>query len=337
MQTMKTNEYLFSVIVPIYNVEKYLHKTIESVLQQSCGDFELILVDDGSKDSCGVICDDYREKDDRIKVIHKPNGGIVSARKAGVEIASGRYCVCLDGDDWLHTDTLLKISNVIKEYNSPDVICFNMVESDEQNEELSRSRSRVGYYSRTDIENEVFPMLIQKEDASYFAPSLCGKAIETELYKQQQQQQVAPGIMIGEDGACSIPCVYRASSLYVMEDYLYYYRKNLQSVTKSKRVLSWNIPVINANHLKKTIDMTQYDFQEQLYRKVIHDIYIVLGSQFNQEAGFFQIRKDIVEHLQEPTIKEAIRKAKFRKSAKAFVLIWTLRLKVFLPYKIMMR
>lgn len=333
---MKTNECLFSVIVPIYNVEKYLHKTIECVLQQSCGDFELILVDDGSEDSCAVVCDVYREKDKRIKVIHKPNGGIVSARIAGVEIASGRYCVCLDGDDWLHTDTLLKISNVIKEFNSPEVICFNMVESDEQNIELIRCRSRVGYYSRADIETEIFPMLIQKEDASYFAPSLCGKAIETELYKQQQLM-VTPDIMIGEDGACAIPCVYRASSLFVMEDYLYYYRKNLQSVTKSKRVLSWDIPIINANHLKKTIDMTEYDFQEQLYRKEIHDLYIVLRSQFNQEASFFQIRKEIVNHLQEPTIKEAIKKAKFRKSAKATALIWTLRLKMFLPYNILMR
>lgn len=91
----------FSVIVPIYNSEKYLNECVESVLNQSFGDFELILVDDGSKDSSGKICDEYAEKDSRVKVIHKENGGQSTARNRGVEFATGEYAVFLDSDDFI--------------------------------------------------------------------------------------------------------------------------------------------------------------------------------------------------------------------------------------------
>ena len=92
---------LFSVIVPVYNVEEYLSKCIESVLGQTYTQFELILVNDGSTDNCGKICDEYAAKDRRIRVVHKENGGLVSARQKGAGEATGDYVCCLDGDDWL--------------------------------------------------------------------------------------------------------------------------------------------------------------------------------------------------------------------------------------------
>ena len=86
---------LFSVIVPVCGVEEYISECIDSILSQSFSDFELIAVDDGSPDGCPAICDGYAKKDGRVKVIHKPNGGLVSARKAGVSAASGDYIICL--------------------------------------------------------------------------------------------------------------------------------------------------------------------------------------------------------------------------------------------------
>ena len=91
----------FSVIVPVYKVKDYLANCIESVLKQTFSDFELILVDDGSPDTCPEICDSYKEKDERIKVIHKPNGGLASARRAGIKLAEGEYVFNLDSDDLL--------------------------------------------------------------------------------------------------------------------------------------------------------------------------------------------------------------------------------------------
>ena len=98
-----------SVIVPVYNTEKYLHRCIDSVLAQTYKDFELLLIDDGSKDSSGAICDEYAARDSRVKVFHKENGGVSSARNAGLAIASGDWIMHLDGDDWIAPDMLERL------------------------------------------------------------------------------------------------------------------------------------------------------------------------------------------------------------------------------------
>lgn len=98
-----------TIVIPVYNAEKYLGECIDSVLSQSFSDFELILVDDGSKDSSGKICDEYAKKDERIRVIHQPNGGVTSARKAGVEAALAKWIMFVDADDKVTTDGLLRL------------------------------------------------------------------------------------------------------------------------------------------------------------------------------------------------------------------------------------
>ena len=111
---------LFSIIVPVYKVENYLEDCIESILHQSYKDFELILIDDGSPDKSPEICDEYNAKDDRISVIHKKNGGLSSARNAGLDNANGEYIVFIDSDDILREGALEKISNYLGNY--PDVL-----------------------------------------------------------------------------------------------------------------------------------------------------------------------------------------------------------------------
>ena len=94
-----------SVIIPVYNVSQYLHRCVDSVINQTYSDLEIILVDDGSPDDCPIICDEYSKKDARVKVIHKPNGGLSSARNAGLDIATGEYVGFVDSDDWIEEDT----------------------------------------------------------------------------------------------------------------------------------------------------------------------------------------------------------------------------------------
>ena len=113
-----------TVIVPIYNVEKYLHRCVDSILNQTFSDFELILVDDGSPDNCGAICDEYAKKDKRIKVIHKENGGLSDARNAGLDIAEGEYVSFIDGDDFIHNQTYEFMLNLMNE-NNAGIGCFN--------------------------------------------------------------------------------------------------------------------------------------------------------------------------------------------------------------------
>ncbi|MBX4258632.1 glycosyltransferase [Clostridium estertheticum] len=117
------NNPLISIIVPIYNVEVYIRNCVDSILGQSYENLEIILVDDGSPDNCGDICDEYRSKDKRIKVIHKKNGGLSSARNAGIDIASGDYLGFIDSDDWIERDMYESLYNAIIEHKADISVC----------------------------------------------------------------------------------------------------------------------------------------------------------------------------------------------------------------------
>ena len=111
-----------SFIMPIYGVEKYLGECIDSVLAQTFTDFELILVDDGSPDGCGKICDEYEKKDPRVKVIHKENGGVSKARNTGIDFSAGNWAYIIDSDDWLEPDALENMYKAAKENNADCVM-----------------------------------------------------------------------------------------------------------------------------------------------------------------------------------------------------------------------
>lgn len=108
---------LISVIVPVYNVEEYLNRCVDSILAQTYQNLEIILVDDGTKDNCDKICDDYAAKDPRIKVIHKENGGLSSARNAGIDIARGEYLGFVDSDDWIEPEMYEHMLKTARKYD----------------------------------------------------------------------------------------------------------------------------------------------------------------------------------------------------------------------------
>lgn len=116
-----------SIVVPVYNVEKYLDKCINSILNQTLSEFELILIDDGSKDSSGLICDKYAESDKRIKVIHKSNGGMSSARNIGLDVAKGKYIGFVDSDDWIESDMYELLYNICEDNNCDIANCSSII------------------------------------------------------------------------------------------------------------------------------------------------------------------------------------------------------------------
>lgn len=119
------NEYLISIIVPVYNVESFISECINSVLIQSYKNFELILVNDGSTDNSPAICEQYASKDKRIKVIHKANGGLSDARNWGLKSSSGEYVVFLDSDDyWNDGNALFSLYSLLNKYSNVDVVFF---------------------------------------------------------------------------------------------------------------------------------------------------------------------------------------------------------------------
>ena len=114
---------MISIIVPIYKVEDCLHLCVDSILAQTFSDFELILIDDGSPDNCGAICDEYAEKDSRVRVIHQENGGLSAARNTGIEIAKGEYLTFIDSDDCIQNSFLEVLYNLIRKYSAQISSC----------------------------------------------------------------------------------------------------------------------------------------------------------------------------------------------------------------------
>ena len=132
-----------SIILPVYNSEKYISQCIESVLLQTLSDFELIIIDDGSIDSSGKICDRYAQSDNRISVIHQNNNGVSYSRKIGIEKAASEWIGFIDSDDWIEPDTLKNTyDTAIKEKS--DIVCFGM-------QKISQTETTIIKFSNTDI------------------------------------------------------------------------------------------------------------------------------------------------------------------------------------------
>lgn len=302
--------YMFSIVIPIYNVEKYLCQCIESAINQTYRNIEIILVDDGSPDSSPVLCDEYARKEDRIKVIHKKNGGLVSARQAGVSLATGDYIINLDGDDWLALDYCEKMADIVEQYH-PDMIMCGYYKAYEDSEVSCPMTYRDGFYDREKIEKEIFPILIQNKYGYSFNLSLWAKATISSI-QRSEQLAVDSRITVGEDSVCTIPCFYRTDSLYILNSCLYYYRQNQASMTKNKSVYAWNGPEIRGKHIEKRIDVSQFNFQEQMYRSVTHSVFTVVKSQFNdKKRKIKEIKRDIREKLDNSYYLDAIRKSSF--------------------------
>ncbi len=312
----------FSIIVPIYKVEEFLVECIESVLNQNYEDFELILVDDGSPDKCPQICDSYAKQDERIVVVHKSNGGIVSARAAGVAVAKGGYVVCLDGDDYLDFDYLNTFKRAIDRYN-PDIVCCGAHYVSLDKVEDVPILQFNGFYDRKKMEKEIFPYAIHHEDVTYFPPSLWAKAFKLDLY--QQQQLVNSKIKIGEDGACVIPCIINAQSISVIDYCGYNYRQNCLSMTKSKKAFDLYGPIDVYNHIKSRVDLSSFDFEQQLNRKLVHDLFTVAVSQFNKKDSNKNIKKEIKNALSNEMYSNAVQNAHFKRSFKAKIMHFSLK------------
>ncbi|MDY2980503.1 MAG: glycosyltransferase family 2 protein [Fusobacterium sp.] len=289
------NSILYSIVIPIYGVEKFLEKCIESVIFQTYKNIEIILVNDGSKDKCPVICNYYKNKDSRIKVLHKKNGGLVSARKSGVELASGKYVFCVDGDDWVSLNYVEEFHKIIKKY-SPDMIACGYIYSNEKKQKKNMINFSEGNYINEELKEKILPFAIEGEDGTIFPPQLWAKAFKKEIYLPEQLS-VDNLIKIGEDGAVVKPILTKCNSVYILNKCLYYYRINDFSMTNNKSSYDWNGPRYIQKHLMERININKENYKEQIYRRTSRDIYTVVFSRFNQEKPYKEIKKEIIKNL----------------------------------------
>lgn len=212
-----------SILVPIYKVSDFIHKCVSSVINQTYPNWELILVDDGSPDNCPQICDAYAKSDNRIKVVHKANGGLASARNAGLSKATGDWIMMLDGDDWLKNDALEKFISASL-ISGADYIKFGM------------SYEYEGY-SRSYL----FPEFVDKHDFLYQMLSrrvpLCvwGGGCRKYLY-DTLVPKFTDGLDFGEDYSVTPRLLFNAKKVHIISEALYCYRQNSAGYAHS---LTW--------------------------------------------------------------------------------------------------
>ena len=223
---------LLSVVVPVYKTETFLRKCIDSILAQSFTDFELILVDDGSPDTCPAICDEYAGQSDRVRVIHKPNGGLVSARKAGLKAAVGQYVTYVDSDDWI-ADGFAAAAEIAGTY-APDVIALSAVKHKGGKQLLSQSEFQPGLYQGDSLAKVRASLPFGSRFASFsITPNVWSKWYRRELL-EQWQFRVPEDITLGEDLAVSYPAIWEAESVYILDTAYYQYIFHENSMTKVK-------------------------------------------------------------------------------------------------------
>ena len=234
-------EKLVSVIIPIYNVERYLAQCVDSVLGQTYPALEVILVDDGSPDHCGEICDRYREADTRVRVIHKENGGLAQARNAGLAEATGKYVLFVDSDDWIARDMVEKLVRY-GETENPDVIVFGYYRyyADRDTVQGKAAARQVQVFTTADeVKTHVlFPIL--GPDIGQTLPEGRGMGVWLYCYKHSIIRQYHLRFLqdkdyVSEDLHFNLACLHHARRAMVVPDLLYYYRFNTQSLSRAFR------------------------------------------------------------------------------------------------------
>ncbi len=223
---LKMNSKLISIIVPIYNVEEYLGKCLDSIINQTYENLEIILVDDGSPDSCPAICDEYAAKDSRIKVIHKENGGVSSARNAGLDAATGEYIGWVDPDDIAEKNMFEVLLKALNENKSDISVCGVKKFQMESKEE---------FHSPQTVDGKTFLKLLLKEDEKSY--------LWNKLYKRELFSDIRfPEGEIFEDMKILHLIAEKAQTAVFTDKTFYNYRireKSITTVNKGLRALQF--------------------------------------------------------------------------------------------------
>lgn len=274
-------EHLISVIIPIYGIERYVGLCIESVINQTYKNLEIILVDDGSPDRCPEICDLYAQKDSRIKVIHKKNGGLVSARKAGINVAKGEYIGYVDGDDWIEptfyewlyreiieSDADMAVAGHSRDLFSKTTHLFSNIKSGIYEGDslvaLYRNMMSYGKFFKNGITTYVWNKLFKRE------------------ILKKYQLMVDENITIGEDAAVVYPLMTECKKIVISDNTDYHYRQREDSMLKKSKPFSEEKRGLQIVY-KYLLDFFSHKGCEFEYKKQIRDF--ILGICIIRSGG----------------------------------------------------
>ena len=325
-----------SIIIPIYKVEKYLKRCVESVRKQTLTDLEIILVDDGSPDDCPRICDEYLKEDSRIKVIHKQNGGLASARNAGMNMATGKYIFFLDSDDWLELDGMQRLYETAEKYQV-DFVRYRAIRTgwpgmDENApcmvEEVRELQE--GLYDKKRIVNEIYPRLLATSQLTMGAVVGAWGSLYRTDFLRKNHLLFYEEVKFSEDLIFSANVVRAAESFYFIDSPgVYHYFYNPDSISKSFREGRWD----SCKSLIKFCENdfandTTYDFKKELYYLRWFCIMLALNER-KYLRSYTERRKYCKKMLNDPIIRKVpLKLGKFDVSWKQKIMMVLIKGKV---------
>lgn len=280
---------LISIVVPVYNVEKYVSKCIESILMQDYVNFELLLVDDGSTDKSGLICEKYKKQDKRIRIFHKENGGLSDARNYGIDRAKGELITFIDSDDTIKTNYLTLLIKALNEEQA-DIVQANMYTSQSKIKEENRSK-------RVYSGEEAFEQLMMFKDVKVYA---WAKLYRISLFKENKLKYPIGKIM--EDSFTTFKLLLNSNRVVCLNDKLYFYRQR-------------NDSIMNRSFNRKNLDLLQAPNEISLYlesnnfedEKAFLDYYSVridcniynniIASNIYNNSDLIEIRRNLINRL----------------------------------------
>ena len=279
MQTPK-----ISIIVPIYNVEQYLSKCIDSILAQIFTDFELLLIDDGTPDRSGVICDEYAMKDDRIRVFHKENGGVSSARNLGLDEARGEWVAFVDSDDWIEKEMYQSLYNVADSYDVDVVMCGYSVISTNRSVPVP-VLSKFGGLNTID-KNKLIARIV---GANVYGESVQMGTVCSVLIKKESINGLRfSDLRYAEDKLFLLELILKVNNVFVLSDCFYNYRVNEHSVTRRFDPTLFNDLVLSIRSLDRLFNQSNNDilFKQERLNNILMFFVTLLCNEAKSNQSF---------------------------------------------------
>ena len=288
---------MVSVIVPVYKTEKFLDRCVDSILNQTYKDIELILVDDGSPDKCPAICDTFAQMDERVKVIHKVNGGVSTARNTGLEIATGDYIAFVDSDDYIELDMYEKMISKAVEYDC-DVVMCDCIKDYPDHSTIYSHNIRGGFYSYEELLNEYYPHLLMMENVEYPA-TISNVTILWKNTLNMPDMRYESGIRFSEDLLFGAKLLRNAKSFYYMKDEaLYHYVFNESSASHTFVDDKWNDYACLYNKIKLEFsDNKIFDFKSQIEKVLLFFIYNAVGDYMRNSTLSIREKKNKIRNI----------------------------------------
>lgn len=314
---------LISVIVPVYNVEKYLYSCIDSILAQTYNNLEIILIDDGSTDCSGKICDEYALKDSRILVIHKENQGLGLARNSGLEIAKGKYILFVDSDDYIHPKMVEELINNLVNVSADTCFCgyFSVYKNDLIEDNPAYYNDRI--FKGNEIINEVLLNMIGGLPSDKYDTKL-NMAVwhalySTEIIKKNHLTFPSEREFISEDIIFHILYLQCAKKVYYISTPLYYYRASrIDSLTQRfdesefiRHISSYN--KLNSE-LSKILPSSQFQLRTQRYLLGRIRVCIQKSVYYKDSHKSFKLREHIKKTINDSTVREIIKKYPYKQN-----------------------